>query len=257
NLWGYTVTGTDALAQTASLIGIYGLTFLSLLIFASPAAFGGLTARTGARNWVLPSLCLALLAAGWGWGSWRLANAAVAFHPGIKLRIVQPNIPQAEKWRPESRRWILDRLMKLSREGPNGNSSSAKLTHLIWPETSVPFLFMLNGKITSAEAQRIFASLVPSDGVMILGAERVDGQLLSNGRINPDAVYNSLFVLGKNAHVMTVYDKEHLVPFGEYVPFEKTLASIGIKKFTQGTTGSNPAPHGLSSQRAVRRLFLR
>ncbi len=235
NLWGYAMAGNDALAQTASIFGIYGLTLFALLIFASPAALIGPVARGGRANWRLPALCLALVAAGWVWGVWRLSGATDAVQPGVQLRIVQASIPQAEKWKPENRQWIFDRLVRLSNEATPG--AAGKVTHLIWPETSVPFLFMLNDTIASEEARVAFANLIAEGTSMIVGAERIEGTLRPDGRYNVDRVFNSLFTLDSDARVLGIYDKLHLVPFGEYVPFEATLAAVGIKQLTHLNTG--------------------
>jgi apolipoprotein N-acyltransferase len=243
NLWGYALAGNDALAQSASLWGIYGVTLLALLIFASPAALAGPAPRPQARSWLLPVLCMGLLAIGWAWGAYRLGAAENRYYPGIHLRIVQGNIPQAEKWKPENRRWILDRLMSLSRSGSSGASMPAGITHLIWPESSMPLLLMLNGRIVYNEVRDMLAGLTGDSGTMILGAERAEGAKREDGRYTIDELYNSLFVIGGGARILGVYDKQHLVPFGEYVPFEKTLGAIGITQLANvkssfGTAGT-------------------
>jgi apolipoprotein N-acyltransferase len=237
NLWGYALAGNDALAQTASVFGIYALTLLTLLIIASPAALAGRVARDGARNWPLPAICLMLVAVGWLWGEVRLSGAPSPVHSGVKLRIVQANIPQAEKWKPENRQWIFERLLTLSAKGPQGAPEPPGITHLIWPETSVPFLFMLNGDIALPEARKAFADLVGDGTSFIVGAERIDGTKRPDGKYTVDRVFNSLFVLDSEARLLGTYDKLHLVPFGEYVPFEKTMAALGITQLTHMNSG--------------------
>ena len=237
NLWGYALAGNDALAQTASIFGIYGLTLLTLLIAASPAALAGRARRDGARNWVLPAICLMLLAVGWLWGEVRLSGTPSPPHSGVTLRIVQANIPQADKWKPENRQWIFERLLTLSANGPQGAPAAPGVTHLIWPETSVPFLFMLNGEIALPEARKAFADLVGDGTTFIVGAERIDGTKRADGKYTVDRVYNSLFVLDSEARLLGTYDKLHLVPFGEYVPFEKTMAALGITQLTHMNSG--------------------
>jgi apolipoprotein N-acyltransferase len=237
NLWGYALAGNDALAQTASIFGIYGLTLLTLLIVGSPAALAGRAAREGARNWPLPLICLMLLAAGWLWGELRLSGAPSPMHPAIKLRIVQANVPQADKWKPENRQWIFERLLALSAKTREAAADGGGITHLIWPETSVPFLFMLNGDIAMAEARKAFADLVGEGTSFIVGAERIDGTKQPDGKFRVDRVFNSLFVLDGEARVLGTYDKLHLVPFGEYVPFEKTMAALGITQLTHMNSG--------------------
>lgn len=238
NLWGYALAGNDAWAQSASLFGIYGLTLVALLVFASPAAFAGLTAHKDARNWVLPAICAVLLASGWVWGKARLSSAEVAYYPNIQMRIVQGNIPQADKWNPKHRGRNFTRLLTLSRNrSAVRKSQDTKITHLIWPETSVPFLFMLNNEIAIPEARDTFAKLIGDGTVMILGAERVEGARLPNNRLHIDRIYNSLFIMDSEARVLEIYDKVHLVPFGEYLPLEGTLKALGITQLTHADTG--------------------
>jgi apolipoprotein N-acyltransferase len=237
NLWGYALAGNDAIAQSASIFGIYGLTLLALIVFASPAALSGPAARAGGRFWLLPAICLALVTAGWVWGAARLSAANGDTLAGVPLRLVQANIPQAEKWKPENRQWIFNRLVSLSGQPPAADASGGNSPLLIWPETSVPFLFMINRSIASEESRRAFADLVASGHSFIVGAERVEGKPLGDGRYTVERAFNSLFVLDAEARVEAIYDKIHLVPFGEYLPFEETLGAIGLKKLTRGNSG--------------------
>lgn len=243
NLWGYALAGSDALMQTASLFGIYGLTLLAILIFAGPAALAGPCAPAGKGRWALPAICLALMASGWTWGVFRLADPVEAVHAGVKLRIVQGNIPQADKWKPENRGWIFQRLLDLSRRPALAGGGEPSYTHLIWPETSVPFVFMLNDRIAAAETRETFAKLIPDGATMLLGAERVEATPRADGQYVIDRVYNSLFALNGEAAVQSIYDKTHLVPFGEYVPFEALLQKIGIKQLTHLNTGFATGVH--------------
>ncbi len=237
NLWGYALAGNEALAQSTSIFGIYGLTALALLIYASPAAFAGMTVRDGARSWVLPAISACLLLAGWTWGTARLAAATDDVLLGVQLRIVQANIPQAEKWKPENRDWIFNRYLTLSKQSPSEAGEVAKTTHLIWPETAIPFLFMLNDKIHSRQVQEALTELIPEKTTLILGGERVEGTKRADGQYNIDRVFNSLFIVGPGAVISNIYDKVHLVPFGEYVPFEAMLAALGVKQLTHLNTG--------------------
>ncbi len=237
NLWGYAFAGQDALAQSASLFGIYGLTLLTLLIAASPAALAGSRARERSRGWLLPVACVFLLGLGWSWGAVRLGGATTQTVEGVRLRIVQGNIPQADKWKPENREWIFDRLLTLSRTAADGDAEPVSPTHIIWPETAVPVLFMLNGRIYSEDVRSALARLIPPGATLILGAERIEGAKRDDGRYTIDRIYNSLFMLGDEARLAGIYDKVHLVPFGEYLPFEEMLTALGITQLTHVNAG--------------------
>ena len=236
NLWGYALAGSDALMQTTALFGIYGLTMLSLLIFASPAAIAGPLAGAARGRLLLPAICLGLLSAGWLWGAYRLTDPIDAVHAQVRLRIMQGNIPQADKWKPEKRGPIFEQLLTLSAQPPAAPDTPA-FTHLIWPETSLPFLFMLNDAIYVPEARDRFAKLLAGGASMILGAERVEATKRDDGQLVIDRVFNSLFAMNAQADVTAMYDKTHLVPFGEYVPFESALAVLGIKQLTHLNSG--------------------
>ncbi len=124
--------GMGGLAQAASLTGMTGLTVLIVLWASLPHAV--LTDRR--RGSLAAALAVALLLpALWLWGEMRLAGAGSGTVPGVALRIVQPNVPQEQKWRQENARAIFDELKQLSAmptaERPEGIGG---ITHLVWPE---------------------------------------------------------------------------------------------------------------------------
>jgi apolipoprotein N-acyltransferase len=242
NLWGYSLAGSDSLMQTASLFGIYGLTLAALLIFASPAAAVGPLSGNSARRWLFPALCMSLLGAGWVWGALRLAGAEDTSHSDVRLRLVQGNVAQADKWKPEKREPIFQRLLDLSARPP-ASADTPAFTHLIWPETSLPFLFMLNDAIYEPRAREVFDKLLPDRASMILGAERIEATKREDGQFVINRVFNSLFAVASDANVAAIYDKTHLVPFGEYVPFEDLLSTIGIKQLTHLNSGFASGVH--------------
>jgi apolipoprotein N-acyltransferase len=151
---------------------------------------------------------------------------------GVRVRIVQPNIPQADKMKPENRAWIFARTLELSRKGSSGEDIGA-FTHVIWPETSVPVLFAFNDELFSGEVKQALAGLIPPGASLILGAERAEGERTAGGRYRFTRVFNSLFALGEGAEVRAIYDKRHLVPFGEYVPLKSVVNFALFGAFTE------------------------
>ena len=79
--------------------------------------------------------------------------------------------------------------------------------------------------------------MIPSHTTFILGAERAEGLITVEGRYTFNTVYNSLFVLSEGAQISTIYDKIHLVPFGEYVPFRGIMATMGLHAFSHRLSG--------------------
>ncbi len=222
NLAGYGWGASLGVMQSAALFGVYGLTLLTML-------FGASLAELAARRFVLPLSMTALFALVFLGGEIRLATASGDVVDGVRLRIVQPNIAQADKYRPEliERNW--NRLLSLS-DAP----AKERPTHIIWPEAAPPFVLT-----RSATALDEIAVLTGSDRVLIAGAVRA--------LRGPDGThyYNSLYIFGHGGQLADVYDKFHLVPFGEYLPFEKTLGALGLKKLVgvAGSFSTGDGPH--------------
>jgi apolipoprotein N-acyltransferase len=145
---------------------------------------------------------------------------------GVMLRLVQPNIDQASKWLPELRRGHIENQMRLS-SGPGARPVS----HVIWAETAVPFLLTSEPELRSQ-----LAGIVPRNGLLITGAPRLSG----SG--TPQRLSNSLHGLDETGAVVGIYDKHHLVPFGEYTPLRSVLGWLGLGKLTVGGQGFSAGP---------------
>ncbi len=213
NLQAYGWGASWAVMQSASLFGAYGLTFLTILLGASLAEFCAARRRIAA-----PALMLVLFAGLWVYGTLRLATPVAAV-PDTVMRLVQPDVPQNEKYvrRYVTRNW--QRLLDLSR-------APGKVTHIVWPEAAPPFLLD-----RSAVALGEIRALTQGGRSLITGSARAarDGDTVS--------FYNSLYIFGPGGRPEAIYDKFHLVPFGEYVPFADLLGRIGISKLTEGQGG--------------------
>jgi len=221
NIPGYGWGASDAILQSASLFGVYGLSFFTLLLGASLV----LLAPRERAFW-LPAAATGLFLLLWIGGTLRLVYADDATVPGVQLRIVQPSTPQSEKYvqRYVSRNW--QRLIDLT-----AAPADIEPTHIIWPEAAPPFLLARD-----EGALREIAGLLGDGRVLLTGAVRtVEG----NG--TRDA-YNSFYVIGDGGRILETYDKFHLVPFGEYLPFERTLNSWGITQIGGGVSGFSEGP---------------
>jgi apolipoprotein N-acyltransferase len=229
---GLMVDGMGGTAQLAALIGMPSLTVLVLIWAGAPYA---LLATDGARVRAAAIMLALLLPLSWGWGAWRLAGAGEVMVPGVSFRIVQPNIPQEDKWRADNARLIFDTLIRLSSEPTAANPQGlAGVTHLVWPESAVPFL------IDESPAAR--AELQPLLGgrtALITGALRV----ARKGEAEPD-VFNAIIVFDGQADPVERYDKWRLVPGGEFLPFAWLLEPLGFRKVvtTPGSFTAGPGP---------------
>ena len=184
------------LAQVAALIGPSGLTLLTLIAVALPVAFR-------VRGLVAGSI---LLAAGLVFGVHRLAAPEPPARD-VTLRLVQPNADQNVKWNPDVAQMLFDRQLAFSAVLPQPDL-------VIWPETAVPYLMEDNPEVGQAIATA--AGGVP----VVAGIQRYDGV----------QAWNSLAVIGYGGQIEALYDKYHLVPFGEYMPFGDVLYDwFGIK----------------------------
>ncbi len=230
NALGYTIAAPGALMQAGALVGVYGLGFFAVLIFASPATLADAGSR--ASRWVLPFIAAALLAGAAGWGAWHLSLPLPPDVSGVQLRIVQANIPQAEKLKPESRDWIFARYLSLSENGSGADLVQAGVTHLIWPEAALPFVYLLDDDIAKDDWREAFDRLLPEGIMLITGANRAETVTDTEGKRSVSAVYNSILAIDERGHVSATADKSHLVPFGEYLPFQETLEAIGIRQLT-------------------------
>ncbi len=172
---------------------------------------------------IVSSLALASI-----WGHIRLYNAIDKEVPNVVLRLVQPNIKQVDKWRPGNAGPIYRSMLELSaqktKQTPQGLNS---ITHLIWPESALPF-FMAR----SVEALKGIDKLLPDQTTLITGAMRYKPSKQVD-KTPEKAIFNSLYVIDGKARITRTFDKKHLVPFGEYLPFQSLLEAIGLRQMVQ------------------------
>ncbi len=231
NAFGYALTSPLALAQTASLIGVWGLTFIAIAIFASPAALTD--DRTETRRPWLPLVAgLAVLAALGGYGALRLHRTPTRLVAHVHLRIMQPNLQQNMRFNYAARQQIMDRYIALSNRASGPQSRGAHdATHLIWPESPFPFFLT-----REPDALAQIAKLLSPSTILITGAIR----LPENFNPRDPHAYNSIYVIDHDGSILALYDKVHLVPFGEYLPFERLLERLGLQELTEQRGGFLP-----------------
>ncbi len=224
NVYGMMLAGPEWLAQSASVIGLYGLTLLAVAIGAAPAMLG--TGEPGMARWRAPALALVTLAAMAGYGAWRVPAQPVAAVNGVKLRLMQPNLPQDAKFSPRNSEMILSHYLALSDRATSPTTLGVQdVTHLIWPESAFPFLL---GRTPQALAR--IGALLPPGATLITGAARAGETLPGESR---PPIYNSIQVVNDEGVITGSYDKVHLVPFGEYLPpfLDRLIRAVGLSEF--------------------------
>src|SRR5215213_9782173 len=224
NAFGYALTEPLALAQTASLIGLWGMTFLSVAIFATPAALIDGSSR-GRKPWIAPVAALSLLVAMGVYGSVRLSLQPTALTK-VKLRIMQPNLQQDVKFNYAAKAEVMQKYLALSDRASGPQATGVRdVQILIWPESAFPFFLT-----READAMAQIAELLPKGTVLITGSVRAP-DLPAGARIT--RAYNSIYVIDHDGSVLSTYDKLHLVPFGEYLPFQNWMEKLGFVQLTK------------------------
>ncbi len=228
DLLGYALSGNEMLMQTASLVGVYGLTFIASMLGFVPALIWPADGRRLGARLVPFFAALLIIAAMLAYGNYRLRVTEPTPRPDVRLRLVQPGIKQSVKWRPGSRDFILNRLFSLSQAqtGP-GNEGLSGVTYLIWPEAALPFFLA-----DFPEVLTRISDMLPTGTVLLTGAPRRG--VSTNGE---PADYNALLAINSNGEVVSSYDKTHLVPIGEYLPFKSVLEQFGLRQFVPGLDG--------------------
>jgi apolipoprotein N-acyltransferase len=228
-------------AQIASVVGVYGVGVFALFIAAAPAS---LVTERG-FFWRPTLAALVLLVGLMGFGLWRIPSAPMPSIAKVKLRIMQPNVQQDAKFRPENREEIMRKYLSITDRATSPQSMGVSdATHVIWPESAFPFVFARD-----ARALAQIKALLPAHVTLITGAAS-----LSEGLSGEAGRYrNSIHVVTPENGVVDTYDKVRLVPFGEYLPLADTLMGMGIRQLAN-------LPEGFTVQRGFeageRRKFL-
>lgn len=240
NAYGQSFADHLALAQIVSVVGADALGVLVIAIAASPVTV--LTGGTSAVRLALPALAGLVLLAISAFGYFRLAptgGVAVDFSrlqtiPDVKLRIMQPSIPQDAKNHPKDGAAILERYFALSDSAKGAHASGIQdVTHLVWPESPFPFVLERN-----PQAIRAISQFLPARTQLITGAIRAEADEQAPRGLR---FFNSLQVLDRGG-ITGTYDKVHLVPFGEYLPLDGFLRKIGLEQFVRVVGGFSASP---------------
>lgn len=243
NLYGYTWIDVLPIAQIASLSTIYLLT-LTTMFWACAPGFLLISEYKKNSKIVISIILSASIIISYMYGINRIHNNPTQFYDKYNVVIVQPNIEQSEKWKPENRAKNFRKQINLSyykNETTKAElSPQADIVHyIVWPETSVS-QDVINTPWVRNTIRNMLNSY-PGKSYLITGA-------LLHDQINKH-YYNSIIIFNNNAEIITTYNKHHLVPFGEYMPFDDVLKISPIVGFSGFKSGSGQetlkTPEGL------------
>ncbi len=199
--------------QSIKLVSSGGMSVIAVLIFASPAL---IATKKGMGTGL--SVALVLLVGHLGFGAWQLQAKNTPEPTDRIIRLVQPMIDQSRKIDNQDRAAIFEEHLALTKAAPR--QGGRRPDYVVWPETSIPFILM-----KSPDALTRIAEVLEDGQVLIAGAVRVEE---ASQNLAP-RYYNSIYMLDGSGRVLGTYDKVHLVPLGEYLPFEDFFNQIGLR----------------------------
>jgi apolipoprotein N-acyltransferase len=207
---GYSQYSWLPVIQMADLTGVFGISLV--LVISNVLLFTLIFLTKGQRKALTrlyPLVLLILLVSTVvGYGSWRLTSSEDNLGPSFKVALVQGNIAQDTKWDPAFQQTTLEKYLRLTREVLKEQPQL-----LIWPETATPFYFLADRKNSETLLRQVREMQIP----LLFGSPAYGrkGELLR--------FYNRAYLLDGQGRLIGYYDKIHLVPFGEYVPWKNIL----------------------------------
>ncbi|MBL4597145.1 MAG: apolipoprotein N-acyltransferase [Robiginitomaculum sp.] len=235
NIPGLIWPAGGAISQSAAWAGIWGLSLFTLIAFCAPAALTWSRGNDVAR--ALPAMAgFLVFSILFGSGLARLSTAENQLVTGVQLRVIQAQVDQSEKWNPGNLDKVVNQYLDLSTA-----PGLSKITHLVWPEGALPVLLLERPDILDEMASRFADGPILLTGVTRREVTEIGEQLFRNSLV-------ALSFRRGNPALEMVYDKHHLTPFGEYLPFGRQLAASGITALTPLGDGFTPGPEPVTTQ---------
>ncbi len=222
NAIGYAAMPVPLMMQSAGIVGMSTMNLLSVFVFAAPAL-------VATRKGRFPGIALAVLlvCAHLGYGAWTMQQPGPQpSDPQTVVRLVQPVIDQAKKLDDTERTTIFEAHLALTAAAPE--TAGKRPDIVVWPETSVPFILTEN-----PDALLRISDILQDGQILIAGAVRAEDA----GAGLPPRYYNSIYAIDDRGQIVGAADKVHLVPFGEYLPFEDALSSFGLNAIAAAMPG--------------------
>jgi len=217
NLISYTWSWSTEIVQILSLIGAYSLSLISITFFCIPFLF--FKKEFVLKNIFFVLFCLIIFIGNYSYGKFKLNNSNYKFDKEINVKIISPNF-SLKDYNNQSEEFQIKRLIKIS------DPKKDKKTLFIWPEG----IFYQSYLEDIKKYRNLFKDKFSENHLIILGINN----FTSINNIDDQKYFNSLAVLNYKLEILSLYNKINLVPFGEFLPFEKTLSKFGLKKITPG-----------------------
>jgi len=205
------------------LIGTYSLSLISITIFCCPFLF--FQKQFHKKNLIFTFVLFIIFTSNYFYGTYKNKNTKYNFDETINIKVVSPNF-SIKDYNINSEEFQLKRLIKIS--DPEKN----KKTLFIWPEG----IFYQSYLEDIKKYQNLFAKSFFENHLIILGINN----FVKVNNLEDEKYFNSLVVLNHKLEIVSLYNKINLVPFGEFLPFEKILSRFGLKKITQGYSSFSP-----------------
>lgn len=218
NLYGYTWIDHLEIAQTAKLWNVYLLNGLTIL-WATSVPFIVCKNTKALQKAIITALSLSTFTGAYFYGHNALQHKKNDGEQGISISVVQPNIAQSEKWKQENRVKNFLSLLELSKYTPENPKPMAKEHYIIWPETAIS-QDLMNSEWVWRYIEKTLSEY-PQPTYLITGTLRQEREDL----------YNSIIIINNNAEIVHTYNKAHLVPFGEYMPFRDIIDISPVTNF--------------------------
>ena len=217
NLISYTWSWSTESIQILSLVGSYSLSLISLTFFCIPFLF--FQKKIIRKNIVFLSFFLSIFIANYFYGTYKINNINYNFDESISVKIISPNFSLSD-YSYNSEFDQLKRLIKIS------EPEKDKKTLFIWPEGIFYESYLQNIVLY----KDLFVDKFSKNHLIVLGINN----FVNSDDLSKKKYFNSLVILNHELKILSVYNKINLVPFGEYLPFEKFLSKFGLKKITSG-----------------------
>ena len=223
NLISYTWSWSIESIQILSIIGTYSLSLFSITFFCIPFLF--IQKKIIKKNVIFLLFFLIIFIGNYLYGSYKINNSSYEFDNSFSVKIISPNFSLTD-YNAANEIDQLKRLIKIS--DPQKN----KKTLFIWPEGIFYESYLQNIRLY----KDLFENKFSENHLIVLGINN----FVKSNDLNKNKYFNSLVILNHKLEIISVYNKINLVPFGEFLPFEKTLSTIGLKKITHGYNSFSP-----------------